>query len=184
VQGIVSLLDGADRERVEELWDDLRRDFGVRGIHAKRFPHFSYHVAEEYDLARAQAAIGALALQTRSFSVQTSGIGIFTRKLPVIYLPVVRGPELAAAHARIAEAAAPITMAPNEYYANDVWIPHVTIAEGDVDILVLPEIVRRFGERDFRWEMHVTNFALIRASETVQEVCFRCDFGAGRIATE
>ncbi|MFZ0036230.1 MAG: hypothetical protein WAK91_02330, partial [Candidatus Acidiferrales bacterium] len=64
MQGIVSLLDGADRERVEQLWEELRRDFGVRGIHSKRFPHFSYHVAEEYDLPRAQAVLQALASQT------------------------------------------------------------------------------------------------------------------------
>ncbi len=178
MQGIVSLLDGADRERVEQLWDELRQVFGVRGIHAKRFPHFSYHVADEYDLTRAQAALNALARQTRRFSVQASGIGIFTRREPVIYLPVVRAPEIAAAHTQIAATAAPLATGVNEYYADEIWIPHVTIAEGDVDILVLPEIVRRLGERNFRWDMRVTNFALIRADESVQEVCFRCDFGS------
>jgi len=178
VQGIVTLLDGADRERVEQLWDELRQEFGVRGIHAKRFPHFSYHVAEQYDLPRAQAALESLARQTRSFFVQTSGIGIFTRKEPVIYLPVIRTAEMAAAHERIAASAASFATGINEYYAAEIWIPHVTIAEGDVDILVLPEIVRRFGERIFRWEMRVSNFALIRADESMQEVCFRCDFAA------
>ena len=49
MQGIVSLVDGEERERVEQLWSELRQDFGVRGIHTKRFPHFSYHVAEAYD---------------------------------------------------------------------------------------------------------------------------------------
>lgn len=178
MQGIVSLLDGADRERVEQIWDELRQQLGVRGIHAKRFPHFSYHVAEEYDLARAQEALRSLAAQTRKFTVQASGIGIFTRKEPVVYLPVVRSAEMAEAHARIARAAKPIATGVNEYYAADIWVPHVTIAEGDVDILVLPEIVRRLGERNLRWEMQASNFALIRATENVQEVCFRCEFAA------
>ena len=73
---------------------------------------------------------------------------------------------------------APFASGINEYYAEQMWIPHITIAEGDVDLLVLPEIVRRFGERNFRWELRVTNFAVIRATEDVQEVCFRFDFGA------
>jgi len=176
MQGIVSLLDGADRERVEQLWDELRQTFGVRGIHAKRFPHFSYHVAEEYDLPRAKQALEALAKKTRRFFAQTSGIGVFTRKDPVIYVPVVRTEEVAAAHAKIAERVGPLAMGTNEFYADEIWIPHVTIAEGDVDILVLPEIVRRLGERNFRWEMPVSNFALIRATESVQEVCFRYEF--------
>ena len=176
MQGIVSLLDGADRERVEQLWDELRQDFGVRGIHSKRFPHFSYHVAEEYDLARVQAILRALASQTRSFPTQCSGFGIFTRKEPVIYLPVVKTWELAVLHKQISAAVSSLATGINEYYAEDIWIPHITIAEGDVDLLVLPEIVRRFGEKNLRWEMRANNFSVIRATEDAQEVCFRCDF--------
>ena len=178
MQGIVSLLDGADRERIEQLWDELRRDFGVQGIHAKRFPHFSYHVAQEYDLRRTRNKLESLARQTGTFLVQTSGIGVFTRKQPVVYVPVVRAPELELLREKVASLAASAATEINEYYVSDIWIPHITIAEGDVDLLVLPEIIRRFGERTFRWEIGVTNFALIRATEDVQEVCFRCDFGA------
>jgi 2'-5' RNA ligase len=178
VQGIVSLLDGEERERIEQLWDELRRDFGVSGIHAKRFPHVSYHVAEEYDLPRVQAALSALATKTRAFAAQTSGLGIFTRKEPVIYLPVVRTPMLAELHGQIIAFASPLATTVNEFYSPDIWIPHITIAEGDVDLLVLPEIVRRFGDRNLRWEIRVANLAVIRAAEDVQEVCFRCESGA------
>ncbi len=178
MQGIVSLLDGEARERIEQLWEELRRDFGVRGIHSKRFPHFSYHVAEEYDLAQTRPALEELAGATRKFTARASGIGIFTRKEPVIYLPVVRSGDLQRVHGEVARLAEPLATGINEYYAADIWIPHITIAEGDVDILVLPEIVRRLGERNLRWEFLVTNLAVIRADENVQEICFRCEFGA------
>jgi 2'-5' RNA ligase len=176
MQGIVSLLDGEARERIEQLWEELRRDFGVRGIHTKRFPHFSYHVADEYDLAQLQPALDQLAGATRQVPARASGIGIFTRKEPVIYLPVVRSTDLQRVHGEVARLAEPLATGINEYYAPEIWIPHITIAEGDVDILVLPEIVRRLGERNLRWEFPVTNLAVIRASETVQEICFRCEF--------
>jgi 2'-5' RNA ligase len=176
MQGIVSLLDGEARERIEQLWEELRRDFGVRGIHTKRFPHFSYHVADEYDLARLQPALEQLAAARSKSSARASGIGIFTRKEPVIYLPVVRSSDLQRVHGDVARLAEPLATGINEYYAPEIWIPHITIAEGDVDILVLPEIVRRLGERNLRWEFPVTNLAVIRASETVQEICFRCEF--------
>ena len=178
MQGIVSLLDGEARERIEQLWEELRRDFGVRGIHSKRFPHFSYHVAEEYDLTRLRPGLEQFSSATRAFPAQTSGIGIFTRKEPVIYLPVVRSDELQRIHGDVARLAEPLASGINEYYAAEIWIPHITVAEGDLDILVLPEIVRRFGERNFRWELSVTNLAVIRAVEDVQEICFRCEFGA------
>ena len=178
MQGIVSLLDGEARDRIEQLWEELRRDFGVRGSHSKRFPHFSYHVADEYDLTHLRSALEQLAGATRNFSTQASGIGIFTRKEPVIYLPVVRSNELQSIHGDIARLGEPLATGINEYYAGEIWIPHVTIAEGDVDILVLPEIVRRLGERNLRWEIRVTNLAVIRATESVQEICFRSEFGA------
>ena len=81
-------------------------------------------------------------------------------------------------HKQISAAVSSLATGINEYYAEDIWIPHITIAEGDVDLLVLPEIVRRFGERNLRWELRANNFAVIRATEDVQEVCFRCDFRA------
>jgi 2'-5' RNA ligase len=96
----------------------------------------------------------------------------------VIYLPVVKTWELAVLHKEIAAAVSTLATGINEYYAEDIWIPHITIAEGDVDLLVLPEIVRRIGERNFRWELRVTNFAVIHATEDVQEVCFRRDIPA------
>jgi 2'-5' RNA ligase len=175
MQGIVSLLDGEARDRIEQLWEELRRDFGVRGIHSKRFPHFSYHVADEYDLAKLRPELEQLAGAMRQFLARASGIGIFTRKEPVIYLPVVRSNELQNIHSGVARLAEPLATGINEYYAPDIWIPHITVAEGDVDILVLPEIVRRLGERNLRWELPVTNLAVIRATENVQEICFRCE---------
>jgi 2'-5' RNA ligase len=175
MQGIVSLLDGEARDRIDQLWEELRRDFGVRGIHSKRFPHFSYHVADEYDLAKLRPELEQLAGAMRQFLARASGIGIFTRKEPVIYLPVVRSNELQNIHSGVARLAEPLATGINEYYAPDIWIPHITVAEGDVDILVLPEIVRRLGERNLRWELPVTNLAVIRATENVQEICFRCE---------
>jgi 2'-5' RNA ligase len=175
MQGIVSLLDGEARDRIDQLWEELRRDFGVRGIHSKRFPHFSYHVADEYDLAKLRPELEQLAGATRQFLARASGIGIFTRKEPAIYLPVVRSNELQNIHSGVARLAEPLATGINEYYAPDIWIPHITVAEGDVDILVLPEIVRRLGARNLRWELPVTNLAVIRATENVQEICFRCE---------
>src|ERR1700690_1106703 len=101
MQGIVSLLDGEARDRIEQLWEELRRDFGVRGIHSKRFPHFSYHVADEYDLAKLRPELEQLAGAMRQFLARASGIGIFTRKEPVIYLPVVRSNELQNIHSGV-----------------------------------------------------------------------------------
>ena len=75
MQGIVTLLDGEARDRICELWEELRRDFGVSGIHAKRFPHFSFHVAEEYDLAELRAELERMAGPRGDFPCSAAGSG-------------------------------------------------------------------------------------------------------------
>ena len=93
---------------------------------------------------------------------------------------MVRSAEIETLRQQIAGSVRDLAETPNEYYAEDIWIPHVTIAEGDVDLLVLPAIVRRFGDRDLQWEMRVTNLAVILAAEDVQEICFRCELGEAK----
>ena len=62
--------------------------------------------------------------------MQCSGIGIFTRKEPVIYLPVVRSGELQRIHGEVARAAEPLARGINEYYSAEIWIPHITFGRG------------------------------------------------------
>jgi|GEM_PF-2442734 hypothetical protein len=50
MHAIVSLLDNTYYERVEQLWAELKRKFGVQGVYATPYPHFSYHIASHYDL--------------------------------------------------------------------------------------------------------------------------------------
>jgi len=50
MHGVVSLLDDEHYALVEHLWDEVETELGVRGLYKTPFPHFSYHVAEQYDL--------------------------------------------------------------------------------------------------------------------------------------
>ena len=51
MHGIVSLLDEDHYRMVEDVWAGLEEALGVRGIFTTPFPHFSYHVADHYDVA-------------------------------------------------------------------------------------------------------------------------------------
>ncbi len=50
MHGIVSLLDDQHTELVEKLWAEMAQRFGVGNPAATYVPHYSYHVAEDYDL--------------------------------------------------------------------------------------------------------------------------------------
>ncbi len=101
MQGIVSLLDDEAYARVERLWDELEVSFGVRGIYVTPFPHFSFQVAEEYDVGEVEQFLRGLAARTRPFRATTAGLGIFTSEQPVLYVSLVRGPRLDALHREI-----------------------------------------------------------------------------------
>jgi hypothetical protein len=89
VHGLVSLLDDEHSARVEEVWRDLEREFGLTGISITPFPHYSYQVAREYDPVELETRTRQIASDALPFTVRTCGLGVFTGRKPVLYLPVV-----------------------------------------------------------------------------------------------
>ncbi len=50
MHAIVSLLDDDHYKLIEDLWAELRREFSVQGVYITPYPHFSYQVAQDYDV--------------------------------------------------------------------------------------------------------------------------------------
>ena len=90
MHGVVSLLDDEHSKLAEALWAELEKELGLRGVYVTPFSHFSYHVAQGYDVTRLEPRLRQVASHAQAFRVRTSGLGIFTGRPPVLYLPVVR----------------------------------------------------------------------------------------------
>lgn len=175
MDGIVSLLDEQHYRQVESLWADLQGEFSVRGVYIMPYPHFSYHVAEHYEVDKVAPVLERITRNITTFQVRTSGIGIFTGASPVIYLPVVRSLELSQLHEELWNELSSAGTGIQEYYSPAQWMPHITIGFGDINRDNLPNIVRWLNERDFSWEFTVDNLAFIHDSGTSQELHFRFD---------
>lgn len=176
MQGVVSLLDDEHYALLENIWDELDREFGVRGIYATPFPHFSYQVAEEYDLEQVEPLLRDVASRVAPFKIKTAGLGIFNATHPVLYVPVVRSPVLSALHETLWGAlACHATNAP-DYYHPALWMPHITLAHGDIDWAKLTELVRALGHRQFHWEVSVNNLSIIYDAGTEQGLRCRYNF--------
>ena len=175
MHGVVSLLDDEHYALVENIWAELERDFGVRGIYVTPFPHFSYQVAEGYDVESVEAVLRETASETAPFKISTAGLGIFNVTHPVLYIPVVRSPALSAFHARLWRSILRVADSPaTRFYQPELWVPHITLAHGDLDYLQLSAIVRAFSERQFHWEINVNNLSMIYDTGTEQGL--RCRF--------
>ena len=98
MHGIVSLLDNDYYQLVEELWAELEREFSVQGVYVTPYPHFSYHVAQVYDVDKIEPVLQRITSNITTFKVRTSGLGVFTGTSPVLYIPVVRSLELTQLH--------------------------------------------------------------------------------------
>ncbi|HEX6479147.1 MAG TPA: 2'-5' RNA ligase family protein [Ktedonobacteraceae bacterium] len=168
MEGIVSLLDVKHYHLVEDLWAELAREFGVRGVYITPYPHFSYHVAAHYDIESLTPIIDRITSNITTFQVRTSGLGIFTGEAPIIYIPVVRSLELTQLHEALWEEISPTASGAQEYYHPTQWMPHITIGFGDINKGNLPPIVRWLNGRDFNWEITVNNITFIQDTGTEQ----------------
>lgn len=165
MQAVISVLDEDHAQLVATLWKELQREFGIYATSERvPFPHFTYQGAISYDETRLRAALEQLAHETNPFEVETDGIGIFTGPSPVLYLPVVRSPVLADIHQHLWQALETIGVGIAPVYGPHHWIPHITIAQGDITPTHLPAVMRMLSARRFSWRIPITNLTVIKTS--------------------
>ncbi len=184
MHGIVSLLDNDHNQLVEDLWAELEREFSVRGVSITPYPHFSYHVAQDYDVDKIEPVLRRITSNITKFRIRTSGLGVFTGNSPVLYIPVARSLELTELHQELWEQISPASTGGLEYYHPNQWMPHITIGFGDISNGKLAQIIPFLAERDFRWEITINNIALIYDTGTKQELKSRFDITGEPVAGE
>src|SRR6516162_5218738 len=170
MDGIISLLDNDHYQLIEELWAELKREFSVDGVYITPYPHFSYHIAENYDVDKTKPVLERIIANITKFYVRTGGLAIFTGASPVLYIPVVRSLELTQLHQELWEQISPASSGVQQYYHPDQWMPHITIGFADISKENLSQIIPFLAERDFNWDITVGNLALIYDTGTKQEL--------------
>jgi 2'-5' RNA ligase len=162
VNALVSLLDHDHADELRSIWWELESRFGVTNQYVKPFTHFSYHVvADEYDLDYLQPALEDLSVKRPPFRVRTTGSGVFTGTDAVIYNGVMPTPELVALHQELWDHFTPGFGVGLPYYAPEVWVPHVTLAQGQRAGEHLSDILAFLAELDLEWDLNVDNLAVI-----------------------
>jgi 2'-5' RNA ligase len=175
MQAIVTALDEPWRERVEEIWAELKAVFQLAAIATSTEPHFTYHAADGYDRAPIDAQLARLASTTPRFEVETHGLGVFHGEETVLFLHVTPAPALRAVHAAVWSAAEGIAADVRPVYAAETWVPHITLAIGDLRQEQLPDIMTLLARREYRWRMPATNLCLIPDVTSVEEPWIRWD---------
>lgn len=175
-----SLLDEEHSARVIAIWEALKDEFGLEGVFISPAPHFSYQTARDLDLEMLERVVGDIAAGARPLKVRTSGVGVFTGDRPTVYLPIVRTPELTKLQLALWSAGAMATSKPSPEYHPARWMPHVTLAQGDVSPALLSQVVDHLNRSELDWEMEVDNLAIVRGKgDKPQEVLARFPLRGG-----
>lgn len=168
MQGIVTCFDEAFNQKIEVIWRDLENQFGLENAVLPKIPHFSYHVATDYDIPAIKQAMEVIGNSMQAFSIQTSGIGIFTGMYPVVYLPIAMTTELARLHEQIWKGVNSHSQNSQIYYVPQQWMPHITLVQGKFDSQVLGRMIELLNRDSYQWTIHVDNLSLLYQAETDQ----------------
>ncbi len=161
IQGVVALLDEVHNAKVRAIWQDLEQVCGLTAIKETPFPHFTLHLAQDYDLDKLADRMVETAALIPPFRVRTNGLGVFTGALPVLFVPLVVTQELLDLHACLWRDAIALGSAVNPYYAPDTWVPHITLANKDVTPDRLECVANLLMRRAFQWEIEITELAIV-----------------------
>ena len=136
------------------------------------FPHITYQGAISYEETPVCSALEQIAGETEPFEVETDGVGIFTGPNPVLYLPVVRGPALDHIHQNIWQALEAISTGISHTYGPQHWIPHFTLAQGDITHAHLPALMQMLSARTFSWHIPITNLTVIKTTSDAADAAY------------
>jgi len=129
---IISEFDPDSIKTIRSFWQQLCRLCGLKEIYHIPIPHFTWLLAEEMDIGRVQTLIDRIASENEYLTVQTFGLGIFTGREPVLYLPIAKTLTLLQLHQNIWEGLLPYSKGVKQYYSPSQWIPHITLALKDL----------------------------------------------------
>jgi 2'-5' RNA ligase len=179
VHGVVSLLDDSSGRMVEKLWAAIEKEFGIRGVYRTPFPHIAYHVSGKYQVDKVKTVIEVFAHHTSPFRVRCCGLGVFTGPEPVLYIPIVRSPQIAEFQHefwhQLTKSAGDLDFS----YRPARWVPHLKLAHHDLTQRALAAIVRKFCTLELNQQVTINNLALIYDTGDKEEVIHRVQLTEG-----
>lgn len=161
MHALISVLDDPHYHEVERLWRRLEGCCDLGRIRLTPLPHLSWQVAERYHEGALLPALNELSAEFGPLTVRTVGLGIFSGASPVLYLPVVKDRHLLERHAQLWEKLAPHGEAVSPHYHPDAWVPHVTLAYGDITAAQLALATERLAGDAYDWQINLDNLALV-----------------------
>lgn len=178
MHGLVSLLDDHYYSQVEDIWQDLEDKFGLTGIKITPYPHFSWQVAEDYDLNRVEALMKDCIEDIQPLKIKTAGLGIFLPpEFPIIFINIVKDSNLFTTHQKIFTQFKNVAKGMINFYSPDSWIPHISLAYSDLTRKNIGDVIKYLSFKNFHWEIEIDNLSfLYEPTGTIGQLKYKFGF--------
>ena len=102
---------------------------------------------------------------------------MFSGVQPVIFIPLVKSPQLIEFHQKIWQRLKSCGTGISPYYSPDNWVPHISLAYSDVTQENIGLVMESLAFRTFNWAFEVNNFVYIHEPDgEVGTIRIRTDF--------
>lgn len=164
MKALVTLLPDTLSATVEDIWLELKNDFGFESVLAAVYPHLTYCMAPD-ERGELGDELEKIVSRTRPFTVRTEYLGCFSDAHPVLFVGVVKTPELADFHRTLWNEFCAFQDERMSLYDPNHWIPHITLAFGeDLNYENIGPVIERLAFRNFKWEFSISNLTILHGS--------------------
>lgn len=161
---ITSLLDPKHSDLVNNIIIDFEKEFGLKKVQATPLPHITYLIAETFHIGLLKNYLSRLCDTVRPIHAYSTGIGVFPGEHPVIYIPVLRTQPLNKLHSQLFQDISKMSIQVGPYSKPQLWLPHISLALGDVTNDMMTPIFQYLAHYTFDWEIVLDNLSIFRES--------------------
>jgi len=172
VPGVISLLDPPATARVEALCQEMTERFGVGRGFPGGIPHLTFHISNRDIEPGAIAVVERVASEFPPFTLFSSGLGTFAGPDgPIVHIAVARAPRAASlAETLDRELAAAGYPGTDRYYTPERWVPHITIAQQNLDGVDLGKLLAWLAAQPLAFELPLTSLSVAKETPTGADI--------------
>lgn len=146
--------------QVRGAWGCLEERLGLWGAQRSLFPHITLLGCEGVEGPRLQAILEDFSQSTAPFVLRTAGLGLFLKPKPILHAPVIRTPHFSDLHRRLWTSATALGGQLFDLYSPERWLPHLTLAMGDLTHSNLLEAIGILAELEAELTIEATNLTI------------------------
>ncbi len=176
MKAFVSLLPEPYYQAILNIWGELENKFGYNHIYQTPLPHFTWQLGDDYR-AGYEEVLDEVCQSKTNLEIQTDIVTWFSGQEPVVYLRIVKTPQLRQVHQFLWERLIPYCENPSLLYAPSNWEPHITLSMEERSWCRLAELINFLKTKDLRWSFPVDNLTILSQQDDQpaiieQKYCF------------